>query len=222
MRPVPRDPLDTASLDVAALPVTLAEHVRAGVFAVRRDDALTAGIDANLLKRWCRSGYLTALGQGLYVINVAPRPGLPVQERRRFAHVHLAQALAIGLADAYLVGRTAACAHGLSRLGVPRDVEIARPGSGRSRRDHVHVRPAWGIGAVVGGVQPIAECLIEMAAADGCAATRAVAAAAIAEGRVTAAELTVALARFEGRPGVVAARQLVTSLRTEQTRPQAA
>lgn len=201
--------------DLTGLPVTLASLVSTGRVWLRRADAEQHGIDDASIRRWGRSGYLSPLGQGLHVINVPVRQGVTVATRRRYAHVHLAQALAVGFKDAYLVGHTAALAHGLP-VSTPREVELARTNHGRSRRPHVRIYQAWGQAAPVAGVQSVAECLIEIAASDGFVPSRIIAQAALSRGLVTPYELHGALESFGRRAGTVAARTLVESTAVRQ------
>ena len=204
-------PLSERACEV--LPASLAQRVSTGNFHLLRGDAIAAGYEPALLSRWCRSGYLTPVGHGVYVIAMPWGRGVASGQRRVITHVHTASAIAHGLGDAHLVGRTAALAHGFA-LAVPGNIELARTGQRRSRRDGVLTRSAWGSGdqegsIAVGGVQPVVECLIEISAMGFSAMALGLSRSALRAGLVTEADVYDAAVHYGARAGAAAVRQFV-------------
>lgn len=176
---------------------------------MQRRDGVTLGITDDDLRRWTRAGHCTPVGGGAYVI-MAALPDDPFAARTQ-AHLRRAEAVVAGLPGSYLVGPSAAIAHGLPVHTHPDVVTLSRDVRIRSDRSAIECRRPWSDAVVERHGMPcqsVADCIIDIAAHDGLAGGLVTADAALHRRITTRDELLDAVERHGARRGVRAARQV--------------
>lgn len=116
---------------------------------LQRAEALRGGCTDAALRNWVDAGWLRRCGFGAYVLTGAITDDDPPWAAKRALHLRTARAVITGLLDSYLVGSSAALAHGLAVLSVSERVLVSRRHRVRSRRVGIHTRPAWGEGPIM-------------------------------------------------------------------------
>lgn len=193
------------------LPDLLARRVAAGHHHLQRRDGVLLGYTDDDLRHWVRTGLCTPLGGGAYVINT-PLDGDPYKVRKR-NHLRRASAVLAGLPGAYLVGHSAALAHGLPVLTPPDAVEISRNPRIRSDRKTIQAHAPWGetvIEASGLACQSVAHTIVGLAARHGLATALVSADAALHRHSTSTAELIAACEDYGTRRGVTIARRVAS------------